>query len=116
LDFEEWASRLSDEVKNKLFDLMERRVRERLERARAEGELARKGRLPILQVLAEELGVGTTTIKAWKSHKWCATGENAVKLLKKTFELDPKGTLEILRSDAENYIKCIEKELNDYSV
>jgi len=101
------SEHLSRPARFELFNLVRKKTEEVLKKKRRKS----RGRLPVLKVVAGELGVSLATIKAWARGNWQASNFNAEKILKKAFEMDAEKTLEILREDLTDYSLAINRSV-----
>ena len=92
---------LPQETRKKLFEL----VYEVYEaRARDPERRSGRGRPPTNKAIAEALGVSIGTIKAWKAGEFQGNDRNALRLLEKALELNPRKTLKILEEDVGRHL------------
>ncbi len=107
------AEQLSREARGHLLNLVKRKVENNLREERRalkmEGKKVRRGRLGTIKALAKELGVKVPTVKAWLIDRWQAGNPNATIILKKAYELDPKGTRQVLIQDLEKHATHLER-------
>jgi len=103
------GSHLSEHVSRgaryQLFNLVRKETEEMLKKKNRRS----RGRLPVLKVVADELGVSVATLKAWGRGSWQASNINTSRLLAKAFEMDAEKTLEILREDLTDYSLAINR-------
>jgi len=98
------SEHLSRLARFELFNLVRKMTEEELKKNRRS-----RGRLPVLKVVADELGVSVATVKAWGKGSWQASNVNTSRLLAKAFEMDSEKALEILREDLTDYSLAINR-------
>ncbi|RLG73600.1 MAG: hypothetical protein DRO14_06530 [Thermoprotei archaeon] len=101
----ELAEYLPRKTRRRIFLMLYEHFEKRAKKLKESGESKRP---PVIEALAEEIGVNPLTITYWKGGRFAPTGVSIWGLLEAALKFEPEKTLEILREDLERHRELIE--------